>query len=208
MKYITSKSTLAIHLSKLESFSSPKIREEQYPTDSEIAADILWSASLRGDIEGKVIADLGAGTGILGIGCLLLGAKRVFFVENDEEALRIAQKNLQKWESESYLKGRATFCHQDISSFKKRMDVVVTNPPFGTKIEHHDKVFLEKAVTLAPIIYSFHKSSTKKFVEVFAQKHSYDITHVWNYHFPLKAVHQFHRRRIHLIKVSCFRFQK
>lgn len=208
MEYITSKSKLAITLSKLETFSNPKIREEQYPTDSEIAADLLWNASLQGDIKGKVIADLGAGTGILGIGCLLLGAKEVFFVEKDKEALKKSSYNLYKLESESSFKEKAVFCHEDIASFKKKVEVVVMNPPFGTKVRHHDKVFLKKAIEIAPIIYSFHKSSTRKFVEVFAEEHSYECTHVWGYQFPLKASHRFHRRRIQRIDVSCFRFKK
>jgi len=208
MDYITSKSQLAIILSKLDSFSTPKIREEQYPTDSEVAADVLWNASLQGDIKGKIIADLGAGTCILGIGCLLLGAKQVFFVEKDGEAIKKGSYNLYNVESECSVKENSVFCHQDVSSFIKKVEVVVMNPPFGTKVKHHDKVFLEKAVELAPIIYSFHKSSTRKFVEAFANDHHYTTTHVWDFQFPLKASHSFHRQRIKRIEVSCFRLQK
>ena len=71
------KTQLAVELSRLKTFQKPKMYLEQYPTDSEIAADMLWSADMQGDIEGKVIADLGAGTGILGIGALILGAKGI-----------------------------------------------------------------------------------------------------------------------------------
>ena len=67
---------LAMQLSKLVSVESKKVQLEQYPTDSEIAAEILWAAFMQGDIEDKSIADFGCGNGILGIGALLLGAKR------------------------------------------------------------------------------------------------------------------------------------
>jgi len=74
MTEINSKSRLAIALSRLEGFSEPKVRQEQYLMDSEIGASVLWNACLLGDIRGKVIADLGCGTGMLGIGALMLGA--------------------------------------------------------------------------------------------------------------------------------------
>ena len=79
MEQISSKSRLAVILSGLEGFSKPKVRQEQYLMDGEIGAFVLWNAYLLGDIKGKVIADLGCGTGVLGIGTLLLGAKHVFF---------------------------------------------------------------------------------------------------------------------------------
>ena len=82
-----SKSELAIRLSKLKGFGSPSVALEQYPTDSEMAAELLWSACMRGDVSGKAVADLGCGTGVLGIGCLLMGAEKVFFVDSDGEAL-------------------------------------------------------------------------------------------------------------------------
>ena len=44
-----SKSQLAILLSRLASFTKPDVKSEQYPTDSEIAAEILWQAALQGD---------------------------------------------------------------------------------------------------------------------------------------------------------------
>jgi len=69
------KSSLAIELSNLNVFSKAKVKLEQYPTDSEIAADVLWNAYMKDELKGKTIADLGCGTGILGIGALLLGAK-------------------------------------------------------------------------------------------------------------------------------------
>ena len=88
-----SKSGLAIVLSKLEGFKEPKVRVEQYIMDSEIGAFVLWNAALLGDIKQKVSVDLGCGTGILGIGALILGAKMVYFVDSDQEALETAKEN-------------------------------------------------------------------------------------------------------------------
>ena len=65
MANIGSKSSLAVALSKLKGFEKPKVKKEQYMTDSEVAADILWNAFMDGYIDDKTIADLGSGTGIL-----------------------------------------------------------------------------------------------------------------------------------------------
>src|SRR3989344_5070308 len=114
MKETTSKSGLAIVLSRLEGFSEPKVRQEQYMMDSEIGAAVLWNAYLLGDTEGKVIADLGCGTGILGAGVLLLGAKQVFFVDSDKKSLLIAKNNVSKVKSEYNCTGKAEFICQEI----------------------------------------------------------------------------------------------
>ena len=92
---MNSKKQLAVALSRLQSFEKPSFKLEQYPTDSEIAAEVLWFASQYGDLDNKEIADLGCGTGILGIGALMLESKSLNFVDIDERALRKLKQNLQ-----------------------------------------------------------------------------------------------------------------
>lgn len=200
----SSRSGLAIVLSKLKGFSDPKVRSEQYMTDSEVASTILWDAYMKGDIEGKIIADLGSGTGILGIGAMILGAKKVYFVESESSAMEIAKSNLDMVESES----SAEFMLIDVREFDKKVDVIVMNPPFGTKNEHSDKIFLEKAFETGDVIYSLHKSETKEFIERFSDKNNFKITQVMDFSYPLKATMEFHRKKIEKINVSCFRFIK
>ena len=209
MKRISSKSQLAIILSKLEVFSDPKVKAEQYVTDSEAAASALWNANLLGDIEGKVIADLGCGTGILGIGAMLLGARRILLIDSDEGALKIAKNNILKPESEGLLyKASFELINRDIHEVSIKTDIVIQNPPFGTKIKHQDAVFLEKAIETAPVVYSFHKSESKGFLDRLSSKKNAKMTHEWHFRLPLKATFSFHRRQIHRIDVSCFRFEK
>lgn len=210
MKCIISKSSLAVILSSLEGFDEPKVRHEQYAMDSEIGASMLWNAYLLGDIEGKLIVDLGCGTGIIGIGALLLGTRRLIFVDSDKKALNIAKNNFLKIKSEGYKLGIAEFICQDIKKLDLldiKADLVLENPPFGTKIRHKDVLFLQKALKIAPVVYSFHKSETKVFLKGFADRNHAEITHIWDYKFPLKPVFVFHRRQIHRIDVSCFRFK-
>ena len=67
---------------------------EQYATEGDLAAYWLLAIDQLDAIEGKVVADLGAGNGILGIGALLLGAKHVLFVEADEDAMAVLKNNV------------------------------------------------------------------------------------------------------------------
>ena len=202
-----SKGTLAVILSKLTPFPNAKVREEQYTTDSEITAELLTQGAILGDFTDKIVVDLGAGTGILGLGTLLLGAKKVIFTDKDPSALEIAQQNYQTLKNEFTL-GTATFECKNITEFAHKADTVIQNPPFGTRKEHADKTFLEKAFATAPIVYSFHKTITKQFIEAIAKEHDFTITHTFNYQFPLKNTLPFHTKKIHKIDVTAFRLQK
>ena len=87
---------LAMLLSKLEPHPCLDIELEQYSTDGNLAARWLTDIASFGDLpEGCIIADLGAGNGILGIGALTLGAGKTIFVESDEQACNITKLNLK-----------------------------------------------------------------------------------------------------------------
>lgn len=202
------KPKLAITLSKLKVFENPKLLEEQYPVDSEIAAELLWFAYMNKDIEEKFVADFGCGTGLLGIGALLLGAKKVVFIDSDNHALGLLRENLAAVEKNPSFAGEAEIINSDISDFSQKADVVIQNPPFGTKTRHADKVFIEKAFETAKVIYSFHKLVSVEFVRKIAEDHKFEVTHLFRFSFPLKRTQMFHRKRIHRIDVGCWRLEK
>jgi len=208
MRSNITKSRLGILLSKLDQFKSLKVRLEQYTTDPEIAADILWKALYLGDIKGKVIGDMGCGVGILGLGALILGAQKVILIDIDDEAISIAKSNYHIVKSETSIAGKAAFKTMDIKDFKDKLDCVIENPPFGIKNVHADRAFLLKAIKIAPVIYSFHKSESLSFLKSFCKDNNMQITHVWNFNFPLKATYTFHQKRIQRIKVSCYRLER
>jgi len=201
-----SKTSLAVKLSKLKIFENPSAKDEQYAADSEVAADILWNAFMNNNIKGKIIADFGAGTGILGIGALMLGAKKVFFVEKDANALKICMENIKS--VKEFIHGKFELINKDISEFNEEVNIVIENPPFGTKQEHADKVFLEKAFKTAPIIYSIHKTSTKDFVLAISKDAGFEVTRQYNFNMLLKTTMKFHSKKLQRIEVSCFRLQK
>ncbi|HDM43792.1 MAG TPA: methyltransferase domain-containing protein [Candidatus Woesearchaeota archaeon] len=203
------KKELAIFLSGLRGFAVRKESLEQRESESEIIADVLWKAYMLGDIEGKIIADLGCGTGIIGIGCLLLRAKKVYFVDIDEDAIKVLKENLSKLEGN--LRRKAVIILKDVSKLSKKdvknVEVVIQNPPFGVK-KRLDRIFLEVAFKMVNVVYSFHRLDVERFVYAFSWDHGFKVTHLWKYKWPMKAVARKHRKRIRYLPVGCWRLER
>lgn len=210
---VRSQKELAVFLSKLEPISNPKQQLEQYSTDSEAAAILLWQAYINGHITDTYVVDLGCGTGILGIGALLLGAIHVEFMDIDAGMYTGLKKNLaivqEHWEIK--LEGKWTFTNTNIATCKKTLRddaLVVMNPPFGTQIKHADKLFLSVAKTIAPRIYTMHKTSTTTFIEKYAQDNQLIIRWQHEMSYPLKQTLPQHTKRLERINVSLFCLEK
>ena len=208
MAVISSKSALSVALSQLKGFSTPNVALEQYKTDPEIAADLLWIAYMQKDIEGKIIADFGSGTGILGIGALLLGAKVVIFVESESLAMKTAKENYSAAQTKYGFTGSARFVEGDITSFNESCDTVVENPPFGTKNKHADKAFLEHAMQTARTIYSLHKTTSRPFIAALSRDFGFRAIEAGTYHYPLSATMAHHSKKRVFIEVSLFQLKK
>ncbi|MBU1245554.1 MAG: METTL5 family protein [Nanoarchaeota archaeon] len=194
------KKQLAIFLSKLKKVEKPKVELEQYSTDEEIVAHILWHAFLHEDIEEKVIADFGCGNGIFGIGCLALNAKKVYFVDKDEESIEIAKANCGF--------NNVEFLNIDISEFKEKVDLVIQNPPFGVQNRKADKPFLEKAMQVADKIYTIHKIESKGFINVLCEENGFLVNGIIGFDFPIKKSMEFHKKKEHKVRVGCWILEK
>jgi len=201
---IRSKGRLEVFLSSLEGFSRLKVRLEQYVMDGKIGAEIIWNAFMRGDIEGKIVGDLGCGTGILGIGALLLGAKSVLFVDIDEDALIVAKSNLAKAKSEDNGLGDAVFLCKDVGEFDTKVDTVLQNPPFGVKKKGNDRIFLEKAISCGDVVYHVGKVEGDEFVKRFAEGKNMKVSARWDFDYPIKASYNFHTKKIHRFRAACW----
>ena len=200
-----SKKSVAIILSGLRVFENPDPKAEQYPTDSEVAAEIIWDAFMAGDIEGKSIADIGCGTGILGIGALIQNARRCIFVDIDANAIRTAQYNLRMVDGhiEEAMES-AEFLNYGIEDFFTPVDTVLMNPPFGTRNKGADLQFLKRAFQISKCIYTLHKASTKDYIRKVIEQHGWKVTYEKEFDMPLKNTMAHHTRKIQRIKVVCF----
>ncbi len=197
---MTTKKSLAIKLSKLSSFSNPQMQLEQYTTPSELAATLLHHAHMIDAFTDKHVADLGCGPGILGIGAGILGAKKVTFLDVDQQAISDLQTNLNDF----------SFTHEIIHSPLKAInaDIVVMNPPFGTKRRHADKQFVLAAMQSAPVIYSIHLAGSENFLDEVAARKGFVRTHDWHFSFALPATMQAHTKRRTDIEVVAIRFEQ
>lgn len=204
-----SKKQLAVLLSRMKPFEHPDPSLEQYPTDSEVAASLLWQAFLEGDIEHKRVADFGCGTGILGIGALALGAKHATFIELDPRIFPVLMENLALLEELSdRTYGNYEIIQGNVASYDEEMDTILQNPPFGTRGKGADTAFLDRALQLAPAVYSLHKTSTEEYIRKLCNAQDAHITWTERYQFPLKQTLPDHTRKIHRIAVSAFRITR
>lgn len=181
------KSQLAIKLSKVEEFQQPKISLEQYVTPPQLAADILHTAWMQGDIEGKKVVDLGTGTGIFAIGAALLGAEEVVAVEKDEDALEIARQNAENLGVEDEIR----FIRSDIGGFEESCDTVVMNPPFSVHSDI-DIGFIQKAVELGNAVYSVSHPGARKAIKDFVANSEHVLDTLEEYEISLPPTYGFH----------------
>jgi putative methylase len=197
------KKTLAMMLSALETVHSSTTLE-QYTLPGNVAADILIYAYDFGDISSKTVADLGCGSGILGVGALLLAAAGAVFVDCDPHALEVCRTNLEKATKDLKV-GKIIFECSNIENITLTVDTVVQNPPFGTRRKGVDVQFLKKATEIAPVVYSLHKKGNADFL---SQHTHHTLTHVKDVTIPLYRSYPFHTKRVVEIEAELLRFEK
>jgi putative methylase len=195
------KKDLEILLEKCEGYSDPKAELEQYTTPSSIAAEIIWLAYLKGDIEGKKVYDLGCGTGRFAIGCALMGARKVTGFDVDLSALSIARNNAAKFSLE------IEWVNADVKDIKGECDTVIQNPPFGVHRKEADREFLDKALGVGRVVYTMHKAETRGFITSYISKTGL-LTDTTRVEFPLPYAYAFHRKPVRRIAVDIFRIEK
>jgi putative methylase len=178
------KSELRRILSQVSDFEDPRIKLEQYITPPALAADLIHTAYMQGDIEGKKVVDLGAGTGILAIGAAKAGGK-IVGVEKDEDALEAAQENAENADAE------ISFVEEDVEDFDGDFDTVVMNPPFSV---HSDigLSFWEKAVELSDAVYGISPRGARDSIKSLVRISDHRLGGVQEYDIVLPASYGFH----------------
>lgn len=181
-------------LEDVEGFDEPRVALEQYPTPPDVAAHLLHLAAMRGDLSGRTVVDLGAGTGVLSLGAALLGPRRVLGVERDPAALATARENeaaLAPPAPVSWLRGDAT--RPPLAAGDA---TVVSNPPFGAQdgAAGADRGFLAAAGALASVSYTLHNAGSLSFVESFVADAGGAVTDAFRVRLSLPRQFEFHER--------------
>jgi putative methylase len=192
---------LEILLQQIPKPTAPKPELEQYMTPATIAADVLFTAYQWGDIQDKIIVDLGCGTGIFAIGAVLMGAQKVIGFDVDPDAIKIAQQYSTQKEYP------IEFITNDIKAVQTTCDTVLMNPPFGAQKANlkADRKFIEKGFQIATILYSLHLKKTIPFFEKMITALHGEITIQKDYDFPIKWMFDFHDKQVVTYQVTLIR---
>lgn len=192
---------LEIILTNLLNFNEPKIFLEQYQIPPRLAAMITWRAYQLGDIENKLVADFCCGTGLFAIAAKILGAKEVYGVEIDEDALNLAKQNSKNVDA------KINFIQGDVREIQMKFDTILMNSPFGIRGEVRDKEFLIAGLKKSNVCYSLHlhQEGNIRFLTQLVKKHGKDVKEVIKAEFEIPKMYRFHKKRYHVIQVAILR---
>ncbi|XP_029385888.1 rRNA N(6)-adenosine-methyltransferase METTL5 [Echeneis naucrates] len=196
-------------LQQVDVFEEPKILLEQYPTSPHIAACMLYTIhNTFDDIEGKLVADLGCGCGVLSIGAAMLDAGLCVGFDIDDDALGIFRRNAEEFEISNLDLLQCDLCSLEPDVYAQKFDTVIMNPPFGTKHNQGmDMKFLKAALTMAETaVYSLHKTSTRDHIQKKAKDWGAKMEVIAELRYDLPASYKFHKKKSVDIQVDFLRF--
>ena len=188
-------------LQSLEPVKIPSPSTEQYPTPAAIAAEVIQFALGRSDIAGRSVVDLGCGNGVLAIAAKLSGAARVLGVDADPESIEVSRRNAERSEVE------VEWEVADVGSVHEPFDTVLMNPPFGAQTRHADRPFIDAAMDLGKVVYTFLNAPSEPFVGRRIETTGSRITDRLEYRFPIPHLFSFHRQDVRAHEVLLFRVE-
>ena len=181
-------------LSGLEPHLSNSVELEQYSTDGDLAARWLTDIAAFGDLpRGCMVADLGAGNGVLGLGALAMGAGRAILVETDQAACDVAKSNAESTgfaDSVEVIRAKLGSDSVDLSS----ADVVISNPPWGRQTPRADRPFLDAMIATATPTHLLHSAEATHIQPLFEDA-GWSAERYGEADFALPAAYSHHSRQ-------------
>jgi len=121
---------------------------------SERSKEAIFSM-LQFEIAGKVVLDLFAGSGQMGLEALSRGAKRAYLIDCGKPAYEIIKKNIQK---SRLNEGAVALCEESLSFLKRqngaeRFDIVFIDPPYASTLIDEALSILYKKELVKPSSY-------------------------------------------------------
>ena len=148
--------------------------------------------------KGKVVMDMGSGSGIQGVVAGIYGARKVIFSDITREAIENTKENIQKYNLQSR---SSVFQGNLFGRVKEKFDVIIFNHPFFSR----DEVKVEKTVLSISMVVSpqlihkffedaknhlkrngfiimpfFHLASEANNPEIQAPKHGYSVSELFS----------------------------
>jgi len=200
---------LAIQLSKLTPHPCLRLELEQYATEGDLAAYWMLAVNETDGLEGATVLDLGAGNGVLGVACLMLGAQHVTFVEVDEDAVAVLNANLAGL-GDGFTSRATVLCHRlgMEEADLPLVDLVVTNPPWGTQTAKADRPLLEAAFSRAErAVHVLHHTDAAH-LDGMGRDAGWEHERLMRTEFRLPAAYLHHSKRTVNTDVTCWRFHR
>ena len=101
--------------------------------------------NLIGPVDGATVLDLFAGSGAMGLEALSRGAASATFVENDRDACRTIDRNIEKLR----LKGASVLqrdVFQALAAHRRTYDLILCDPPYGFDQDARIAPYLRRAL--------------------------------------------------------------
>ncbi len=203
----------------LQTFSSPKLKFEQYITDPVATADLFYYMAIeQRDLMGHILIDFGCGPGNLSVAGALMGAEHIFAIDIDSQVLEICQENLTRLG----IQDQVTLINMDITSpefipnitaqirniqSEGQSIVGVSNPPFGVYNRGVDVKFVAQALHVVDVLYSIHLQSEKsrKFLEQKIPQVGGKITNLASLALMLKHTYKHQKKNRKMIQTDVYR---
>ncbi|MDA8545627.1 methyltransferase [Candidatus Poseidoniales archaeon] len=199
---------LAIELSKLQQHPQHSVELEQYSTEGDLASFFVLAIDQLDLLEGKTVVDIGAGNGVLGLGCAMIGASNVVLVEGDQAVVTVANENSLKVMNKHNCSIETVQCMigQEAAPEYLEVDIVVMNPPWGFQSPRADRPLLEYGFSLQPkSMYVLH-SQQAGHLKAIAKTHGYDWEVVFESNFRLPPKYSHQSRKMGETQIKCWRF--
>ena len=127
---------------KGHTIQAPRGRDTR-PTSDRVRENVF---NILGPVEGASVLDLYAGSGAMGLEALSRGAAKAVFVDDDRDAVRAIERNLDK------LRLHGTVLCQDavamLASERRKYDLVLVDPPYDV----YDDIEPQLARYLPPLL--------------------------------------------------------
>ena len=100
---------------------------------------------LQNNIRDKIVLDLFAGSGAIGLEFISRGAKKAFLCEKEKKAIEIINKNVQKMHAENKVKIAFMDYRKFLETSNDKYDLIFLDPPYETNfISKSAELIIEK----------------------------------------------------------------
>eukprot|EP00455_Lapot_gusevi_P043235 TRINITY_DN522_c0_g1_i1.p1 TRINITY_DN522_c0_g1~~TRINITY_DN522_c0_g1_i1.p1 ORF type:complete len:254 (+),score=32.59 TRINITY_DN522_c0_g1_i1:127-888(+) len=128
------------------------------------------------------------------------------FSEDDSSSDSKSSENSESQSSAENSESKSS-AENFISRWRPLIDTIIMNPPFGTKVQGVDMIFLQVACQMArKSVYSLHKTSTRQYILQKARQWGVEAEILAELKFDIPNMYKFHKKKNVEVEVDLYRF--